>query len=765
MDIQGSPRLNDADTADAGAPQFAVETDLGSSQFNPTGGSAQNWRSFGARWQYNLPFTFNFAGIDYNDVWVSSSGFLQFGSSTNAGDTTNSTAEFDDYPRIAPLWDQIATNATGDDIYVDTSVADQVTIRWDGRYTVDNSEAQFAVTLFATGSVEFHYGPGNTNLTPTIGLSGYEDRHFSALLASYDGLATLTNANSLRFDLAPGYVDIGAYEFRGESSDVVPPRVVDAQARSLGDQTITTIGIDNIDVVFTEEVNNIDASAPAAFDLRASGPNGLFGDGDDVVFSALPSFVLGDHFVTLDIAEGILPPGDYRLRLFSGIGRSIHDTAGLRLDGDGDGVEGGDFERFFTVAINQQPTAGSQNVQATEDTELSIVLDGDDGDPALVQNLTYWLTSLPTNGTLATSPGGTALQTADLPIAVPAQLYFTPALDSVAPEGFDFYVQDDGSVANGGVDISAPAAITITILPVNDPPEAVDLDSSVVTENVDTSAGDLLVGNLSASDVDLGDSHTYQLVTGSGDTDNASFVIVGNALYLRQNSTVDYEEQSLYNIRVAAEDSGGATVEQPLTIDVLNLTEVAAIRYDDNLPDNHQRSILGSITIIFDQLVTASTASFEFLKLDVTPNPAAVDFGLTLADVGGVTEATLTFGGQYMNPSGNSLIDGYYQLTVFGSTVTDQFGQTLDGDRDGIEGGDYVIGATEADALFRRFGDSDGDGDLDGQDYGRAGASLFKLLGDPGFNPVFDEDGDGDMDGQDYGRLAARLFRDFPFPF
>ncbi|MEL6106827.1 MAG: right-handed parallel beta-helix repeat-containing protein [Planctomycetota bacterium] len=764
-DIQGSPRLDDPDTVNTGAPQFSSEMDLGSSLFDPSGGVAQNWRSFGSRWNYSLPFTFSYAGATYNDVWVSSSGFLQFGSSTSAGDTINTVAKLDDYPRIAPMWDRIATNGTDEDIFVDASTADQLTIRWAGRSVDTNEKVNFAVTMFASGAIEFHYGDGNTNLSPTIGLSGYEGREFDVLLASIDGATTLTNQNSLRFEPTAGYVDIGAYEFRGESSDVVPPQVTMSSPAAVENQSITTLGIDRIGVIFSEEVNNIDAAAPAAYDLRASGPNGLFGDGDDIVYSLLPQFTLGDDFVTLEIAEGVLPIGDYRLRIPSGLSRSIHDTAGLRLDGDEDGNEGGDFERFFSVAMNQQPTADSQNVQTLEDTELPILLSGDDGDPAITQNLTYWLTSLPVNGVLATSPGGTPLVATDLPVAVPSQLYFTPELDSNAPEGFEFYVQDDGSTANGGVDTSATAQITITIEPVNDAPTDVLLSSSSVTENTDTSSSDLLVGTLTAIDVDFGDSHTFELASGTGDADNGSFLIVGDSLFLQQNESIDYEQLPSYAVRVATVDASGERVERPLTIDVLNLPEIASLRYDQNEPGNNQRSIFGSLTVVFDQIVNVSLASFDFLKLGIAnPVDAVVDFTLSANQIGGVTEATLTFTGQHVNPFGTSLVDGNYQLTVNGSQVTDLLGTALDGDQDGVAGGDSVFGETPLDSLYRFLGDSDGDRDVDGQDFGRFAQTFLLTSDDPNFNPAYDSDGDGDIDGQDYGRFSGNLFSSFPFP-
>ena len=46
-----------------------------------------------------------------------------------------------------------------------------------------------------------------------------------------------------------------------------------------------------------------------------------------------------------------------------------------------------------------------------------------------------------------------------------------------------------------------------------------------MVENVDTSAADLLFGDLAAVDDTPGDSHNFELVPGVGDDDNAKFTI------------------------------------------------------------------------------------------------------------------------------------------------------------------------------------------------------------------------------------------------
>ncbi|MCS7468225.1 hypothetical protein NZK35_16355 [Stieleria sp. ICT_E10.1] len=69
------------------------------------------------------------------------------------------------------------------------------------------------------------------------------------------------------------------------------------------------------------------------------------------------------------------------------------------------------------------------------------------------------------------------------------------------------------------------------------------------------------------------------------------------------------------------------------------------------------------------------------------------------------------------------LKDGRYQLTIIATQVSAE-GFSLDGNRDGAVGDDYVFGADAADRFFRFFGVSD----VDGQDYGNFGLRFLKRL-------------------------------------
>ena len=256
--------------------------------------------------------------------------------------------------RIAPLWDNILTYGSGDDIFVNTSTPGQITFRWNATNEADSSDVQFSVTLFSDGHFRFDYGPGNTNLTPTVGISMGNNKAYK-MLSGYDGATSLTNANSVVYNFQPGIADMGAYEFRGSSLDVTPPHVVATTPAEidLGGSMPPVIG--QIQIQFDEEVNPIDANAPANYELRAA-VNGIFDDSGDIVYQLYPQYTPGTNSVTLNVLGGPFSAGLYRLMVHGNT--SIHDLAGLKLDGDANGSPGGDYIRTFNIIATRTWTGG-----------------------------------------------------------------------------------------------------------------------------------------------------------------------------------------------------------------------------------------------------------------------------------------------------------------------------------------------------------------------------------------------------------------------
>ncbi len=123
--------------------------------------------------------------------------------------------------------------------------------------------------------------------------------------------------------------------------------------------------------------------------------------------------------------------------------------------------------------------------------------------------------------------------------------------------------------------LSTNTTSTLHLAPVNDVPTDIAVTPSNVPENNEPNA---IVGTLSTTDPDVGDTFTYSLVTGAGNTDNGSFSIVGNTL--RITPGVDFETKPSYSIRVRSIEASTAFIEKALTINVRDLLE-QEIAYDD----------------------------------------------------------------------------------------------------------------------------------------------------------------------------------------
>jgi hypothetical protein len=130
-------------------------------------------------------------------------------------------------------------------------------------------------------------------------------------------------------------------------------------------------------------------------------------------------------------------------------------------------------------------------------------------------------------------------------------------------------------------------------------------------------------------------------------------------------------------------------------------------------------------------------------------NGSAVSLNVAASEVGGRTVAVLTFSGTDI--IGGSLADGSYTLAIRADWVRDASGRELDGDGDGIAGGDRTA------AFFRLFGDSDGDRDVDWLDRDLFRSALGNSIGDAGYLWFFDFDGDGDVAGLDNGQFNRRF--------
>ncbi|MBW7476074.1 cadherin domain-containing protein [Paenibacillus oenotherae] len=149
-------------------------------------------------------------------------------------------------------------------------------------------------------------------------------------------------------------------------------------------------------------------------------------------------------------------------------------------------------------------------------------------------------------------------------------------------EVFDFETKSSYSVRVRVTDAAAHTfekAFTITVSNANEAPSNITLDVSSVAENAVIGTS---VGALATTDADSGDSFTYSLVSGEGDTNNSSFTLADNVL--KTSAVFDFETKKSYSVRIKATDAGGLSFEKSFTVTVTNVSEYSPIPVTPSLP-------------------------------------------------------------------------------------------------------------------------------------------------------------------------------------
>ncbi|MBO1350995.1 MAG: hypothetical protein EBE86_028170 [Hormoscilla sp. GUM202] len=151
---------------------------------------------------------------------------------------------------------------------------------------------------------------------------------------------------------------------------------------------------------------------------------------------------------------------------------------------------------------------------------------------------------------------------------------------------------------DGNYDLtSATKSDDLYVIKVSEATNAAPTDINLSNNSIDENVADFVIGTFSTTDPDTGDTFTYQLVAGTGDTDNAAFTIVGDQLQI--NSSPDFETQSSYSIRVQTTDAGGESYSENFTINV---------NEDTTAPDTP------------DANITVTSAPEDVLQLKLTPS-------------------------------------------------------------------------------------------------------------------------------------------------
>ncbi|NGZ06872.1 MAG: cadherin repeat domain-containing protein, partial [Magnetococcales bacterium] len=133
---------------------------------------------------------------------------------------------------------------------------------------------------------------------------------------------------------------------------------------------------------------------------------------------------------------------------------------------------------------------------------------------------------------------------------------------------------------------------TIAVNDVNEAPTALILSGGEVRENLSGA----VAGQVVVTDPDAGDVVTVSLVSDP----SGLFQMVGTELRLLANRSLDYEAAASHQVRLAATDRVGATLEQSVTIMVRNVNEAPTQVVLDNtsLAENNPGGVVGTLSVV-----------------------------------------------------------------------------------------------------------------------------------------------------------------------
>jgi len=430
-------------------------------------------------------------------------------------------------------------------------------------------------------------------------LADYENSEVdTAVFVSYFGSSLSLDADANDDSGAAGFDYQDAFNYDPASTGI---SIVDSDA------TLT-----NFD---TTNITSATVTISTGFDNTSANTPPVTGTGDQLIFSDTGT-ISGSY----DAVTGVLTltgadtAANYEAALKSILFNTQSDTTGARAISIvvNDGVTNSNTATStITVnSVNQAPVANVDTAITNEDTVLNSSVDVDVNDTDVAGS-----TLTVTAGTFATTQGGS------ITIAADGSYSYTPPANFNGDDTYTYTVSDEGG-------LSDTATLTITVNPVNDPPEATD-DIGVTTE--DTPLNNI---NVIANDTDIeGDTLS---VTAASATNGTVSINGDNSLNYTPNSNFSGVETITYTI----EDANGGTDTASVTITV-NAVNDPTVASDDVM----------------------NTVKNTSVSFDVTANDTDVDLDtLTVTQIDGTA---ITAGGAAV-----TVANGSVSLAADGKTLT-----------------------------------------------------------------------------------------------
>ncbi|MFO0938920.1 MAG: choice-of-anchor Q domain-containing protein [Gemmataceae bacterium] len=335
------------------------------------------------------------------------------------------------------------------------------------------------------------------------------------------------------------------FDFEAKNSYSVTVRVTDAGGLTF-DKAFTITVTDVNETPTGIALSNANLFENAGVDAVIGTLIGYDPDSGDTLTYTLPSG-MGDN-AAFNISGDQLRAStsfDFETKNRYSVTVRVTDAAGLT------------FDQAFTITVMDKNDPPS-NIELSNATlpENNVV-------NALIGNLT------------STDHDSVYTSTFSLPSGVGDNAAFIIEGDKLlANASFDFETKNSYSVTVRATDLgglSFDKAFTITVTDVNDAPTGIVLTNASLPENAGANA---VIGTLSGTDPDAGDTLAFSLPSGVGD--NAEFNISRNQL--RANASFDFELKNSYSVTVRVTDAAGLTFDKAFTITVNNVNETPSIQ-------------------------------------------------------------------------------------------------------------------------------------------------------------------------------------------
>jgi LPXTG-site transpeptidase (sortase) family protein len=196
--------------------------------------------------------------------------------------------------------------------------------------------------------------------------------------------------------------------------------------------------------------------------------------------------------------------------------------------------------------------------------------------------------------------------------------------DLRASASFDYETQSAYNICirvadQGGLTYDENFVVDVTN--VNEAPTNITLSNNVIAEN---NAINAVIGALSATDVDSGETFNFSLSCAVAGADDVSFNI--NGANLRASSVFDYETKNSYSICIRVTDSGNNTFDKNFTITITDLDEIPPAVTIDQASGQVDPTNISPInfTVVFNETVSGFTGTDVTLSGTALPTTALV---------------------------------------------------------------------------------------------------------------------------------------------